>query len=772
MSKFISKKLSLFLLLGSWFAAAVMVLFLNLTLQGPKLGPHYDMFLDFRANPPVSPEILIIDTEEIVEPDGLYSVLMALNEMEASDLLVVVPVLGAGSGRIESGAELSERVSDEFRLLGKNIRNLFEAIRLGFVGPKESPAYVDSMVELAERGRDRLNAAIIRQEEAGSEQAVQAASAFGKAVIALDLRMSAQQEIPWYSQAKPDGDRVLRRIAPVIDRMEHIAYHVLKRRWAASDIEINEKGQTLVNLPDKKDESSVRRFPLDRNGSILVEKPGKSRDFRRLGMNLFFDYDEADRAMTRLLKEADEIGVFAETAPEQRPLILLGFAEERKEELLKDPDADKRAEWIKMRLEYLASLDEFLYGPSEMALVNGYEEIMASEKLGDTGIFRLQEMRDRLIRVFVAMREKHRDLADLRAYLAQAAYGSLCIMGPPAPEGGWNSASESSALLANTLLTGVCITPGRGIHLFLWPLLASIAALSCIFLLRPLTVLVAGIGAAIVNSAAFGAVFVISGYWIDPFISMGACLTGTLVLFISRLCIGYSRALRFRLAYSPYVDKEMLKALIKAGRPLLSEAVKTHAAIIAVKKPGMINREDKANPLESKKAAAKFREDFLKTFKKAGAVILGFEGDVALACFGSPLERIKKSVKNNNSSLHAARLVEMLLKISNSQISGSQLSDCRYGIESGDCVFSWSEAAGYTANGRAVIRAKLFAALAKRYNVRAIIGEAAKNESGLGARKLSSLNVNGDGVNGLKANGMANGIANGSDDNGNFYELA
>jgi len=759
MSKFISKKLSLVLLLGAWFAAAAMVLLLNLTLQGPKLGPVYDMFLGFRPNPPVSSEILLIDTDEIVEPDGLYSVLMALNEMDASELLVVVPILGAGSGRVESGAELSERVGDEFRLLGKNIRNLFEAIRLGFVGPKESPAYVESLVELAERGKDRLNAAIVRQEETGSAQSARAAAAFGRAVIALDLHASTQQEIPWYSQARPDRDRVLRRIAPVDGRTEHIVYHVLKKRWAASSVELTETGQALVNRLDKVDENSVRRFPLDKNGNILVERLGKNRDFRRLGMNLFLDYDEADRSMALLLKDADDMGVFAETAPEQRPLILLGFAEEWKEEMLKDPDEINRAAWIKMRLEYIASLDEFLYGASEMALINSYEEIMASQKLGEAGILRLQEMRDRIIRVFVAMREKHRDLVDLRAFLAQAADASFCIMGPAVTASGGTSITESSALFANTLLTGNCVTPGQSVHLLLWPLLASFAALACIFLLKPLMLLIAGIGMTIINGAAFGGAFVITGYWIDPFIPMGACLIGTLILFISRFSIGHGRELRFSLAYAPYVEKDMLKALVKAGRPLLSEAVNAHAAIIAVKKPGLLSREDRANPLESKKAAAKFRDDFLRAFKRAGAVILSFEGDVALACFGSPLERIQGVKQIGNCSIRAANLVEKLLKIANSQVNGTQLADCRFGIESGDCVFSWSAAAGYTANGRAVIRARLFASLAKRCQVRAIIGESAREEAGIEARKLSSLNVNAD------------GFTIGSNENGNFYEL-
>jgi hypothetical protein len=271
--------------------------------------------------------------------------------------------------------------------------------------------------------------------------------------------------------------------------------------------------------------------------------------------------------------------------------------------------------------------------------------------------------------------------------------------------------------------------------------------------------LIAGIGVTIIIGSAFGGVFVFTGYWIDPFIPMGACLIGTLILFIFRFSIGHGRELRFRLAYAPFVEKDILKALVRAGRPLPSEAVSAHAAIIAVKKPGMLSKEDRANPLESKKTAAKFREDFLKTFKQAGAVVLSFEGDVALACFGSPLERVKGAGKIGNCAIRAANLVERLIKIAGSQVNGTQLADCRFGIETGNCVFSWSAAAGYTANGRAIIRARLFASLAKRCNVRAIIGELAKKEAGIEARRLSSLNVNAD------------GFTIGPNEDGNFYEL-
>ncbi|MDR2953006.1 MAG: hypothetical protein LBU82_07165 [Treponema sp.] len=739
MSNFISKKLSLFLLFSSWFMAAAVVFLLNFFLDGPKLGPVYDMLLGFRPKPPVSSEIILIDTDEIMEPYGLYPVLITLSEMGASDLLVVVPVLGAGSGRVENVLELSERVSDEFRLLGKNIRNLFNAIRLGYVEPKEANAFIESLVELSERGRDRLNAAIIRQEETGSAQAAQAAAAFGRAVTALDLHAAAPPDIPWYSQTRPDGDRVFRRIAPVEGRMEHIVYHVLKRRWAASAVELTETGQALVIRQEKNEEGSVLSFPLDRYGNILVEKPGKDGGFRRIALNLFLEYDEADRSMARLLKESEELGVYAETAPEERPLILLGFAEDKKEELLKDPDEVKRAEWIKMRLEYIAGLEEFLYGPSEMKLVNGYEELLASGELGEKGIIRMQELRDKLIRAFVAMREKHRELVDLRSFLMQSVDSSFCIMGPAMTVDGGTTASESSAMLANALLTGNCVRPGQKMHMFFWPLLVSFVALACVFLLKPLTLLITGTCAAAAGGAAFGAAFVISGYWLDPVIPMAACFSGTLALFVSRSCIGYGRVSRFRRAYAPYVGKDTLNALIKSGRPLPSEILTAYAVIIAVKKTDLFNMENREEAAESGKAAARFRNDFLRTFKRAGAVILGFEGDIALACFGSPLEQKNDIIEINNCSLRAALMVKKILKDSSYKNSGSQLSDCRFGIEAGECVFSWSEAAGYKANGRAAIRARLYASLAKRCNVRAIIGESAMREAGLEERKLSSL---------------------------------
>jgi len=737
MPSFISKKRSLVLLLCSWCIALSITFLLNYALDGPKLGPVYDTLLGFRSLPPVSREILLIETDEVIEPGDYASVLMALSEMDASDLLVEVPLLGTGSGMAETGREFSYRINDEFNLLGRNIRSLFEAIRLGLIPPAESPAYVENLVDLAERGRDRLNAAIIRQEEAGSASAAQAAAVFGKAIAAVDLRDTPAGDIPWYSRPRLDRDGVLRRIAP----MKHIVYHALKSRWEQSNLELGETGLVLTNTYKIKNEEFdgaaiaeyiEYRFPLDRDGNILIEKqkPGKS-DFRRLTLNHFRDYDQTGKILARLLKDAEALGVYRETTPERMPLILFNYAETKKEELLKTHDPVKRADWINARKEYITALDEFLYGPSEMILVNGYEMLIATEKLDEKGVARLQGLRDELIRAFVAIREKYREHISLREELADAAQASFCIMGPASYAARDGSIPESSALLANALLTGRCIRPGDSRYILIFSIVASFIVLACIHALRPVLVLILGSIATLLCGAAFGANFIINTYWIDPFIPMAACLGGTLLLTVSRFCIGYSRMLRFRLAYGPAVNKDMLKRMIKAGRPLLSETLCAQTAIIAVKNPGMSSREDRGAPLETAKAAAEFREEFSRIFKQKGALILGFENDIALACFGSPPERICR----NEASHPAVRAVNCVGEILREPLSAQWC----FGIESGECAFSWSGETGYAANGHPVIRARLLAPLALRYQVRAVIGESAKESSEILARKISTF---------------------------------
>jgi len=712
MAVFISKRLSFVLLLLSWCIALGITLLLHYILAGPRLGPLYDALLDFRTPPPVSREILLIETDEVIEPGDMFSVLMTLSEMNASDALIAVPLLGTGSGMMETGEEFSYRINDEFNLLGRNIRSLFEAIRMGLVSPVDSPGYVENLVELSERGRDRLNAAIIRQDEAGSVIADQAAEVFGRALTAADLRHEPVGEIPWYSRPRLDRDGVFRRIAPVIDNnMEHIVCHILKGR------ELDHE------------------FPLDRDGNILIEKyrPDKN-PFRRLTLSQFRAYDQIGRTLARLLKDAEALGAYNETIPERIPLNLYDHAEKLKEELLSAPDMFKRADWINARAEYIASLDDFLYGPAEMNLVNGYEGLIANEGLDAAGIARLQILRDDLIRAFADMREKHRELSGLYTVLERELASSLCIMGPVYPVSGPGAAvgiPVSSALLANALLTGRCITPLDSKLIIFWSLIVSFCMLAIIHRLRSILLFMAGFAASLLCIAAFGFSFIISGYWIDPFIPAAALLGGTVFLAVCGFCISYGRMLRFRLAFTGLVNNAMLRRLVRLGRPPLTETLSAQAVIIAVKNAGMSGKEDRESPLEAAQSAAQFRREFSRIFRRHGALILGIENDVALACFGSPPQRLCGEAVTHPAAL----AIPCIRELFNNPLT----ANWRLGIEAGECSFSWSEETGYTAHGRPMIRARIFTSLAARYAVQAIIGETARKSSGLNLRKLASL---------------------------------
>jgi hypothetical protein len=179
------------------------------------------------------------------------------------------------------------------------------------------------------------------------------------------------------------------------------------------------------------------------------------------------------------------------------------------------------------------------------------------------------------------------------------------------------------------------------------------------------------------------------------------------------------------------MNSAMLKQLIRKGRPLLTEILCSHAVIIAVKNSGLSGKEDRETALEAAGAAAEFRQEFSRIFKREGALILAFENDTALACFGSPPERIC-----GEEILHpAVRAVSCIRKIMSDPVS----EEWRFGLESGECAFSWSDETGYTANGRPVIRARIFASLASRYKARAVIGESAREDSNVPVKKLASL---------------------------------
>jgi hypothetical protein len=741
MAAFISRKTSLVIMLTGLITAAGAVFLLNYLLAGPRLGPFYDFLLDRRPAPPVSRDILLIDTGDIIEPGDALPLLLTLAEMDASGLIVQVPVLGLAAGRSESEAEIRRRLDDEFYLLGRNIRNLFEAIRVGSVPPAETEHYVESLVELAERGKARLNSALARRDGEGALLFDRAAAAFGPVWIAGDMRVpqglaSLPLESPWYSKPQADWDGKVRRISPVLPAgtensagLEHVVYAGLKARWNAP--------------PENPGEEPL--LP-GWSGEIFIETIRAGGEFRHLPLIRFREYEEADRTLAEMLKSAEAFGVFSAIQPEASPLLLYEYARSLREELLESPGPEKKAAWVYGRSEYFAALDELLYGPAETTLVNGYEELIATETLKAEGLNRIRELRDELIRTFAGLREHYQKLLALRVTLESALGASFCIMGPPAETG-------PSALLANTLLTGRFIIPADGPCILLWSLSAACLTVFIIFALGSFRALCTGSFLSLLIAAGFSGNFIISGRWLDPLIPAGAALAGALAVFFFSFILIRRGSRRFRQAYGLHVNASCLKQLIRVGRPRPSETLRSRAAIVAIRNGRLPVLEDTADSLTSVRALKTFQQKAAESFRRAGAVIIGMDGDLVLAALGSPLERIvqeqsKTGARYNddpldrtahNPAVRAAGIIAALLR------ENQEAASWYFGIDIGDCAFFWSSLPGYTACGRPAIRARILSNLASRYKVKVIITEPVSGAvQDIPVRKLNALASGGE----------------------------
>lgn len=714
-------------------AAGVIVLSFFL-LRGPRLGPYYDYLLRFLAPAPVSGELLLIETrlpgsgpgDDFIDPASAVSVLMTMTEMSAGTLILQAPVLETpllegNPGHIAKGIipgamgditagreerELRSRFDGEFNLIERNIRNLFEAIRLGFILPSEAERYVGELVTITGRGKDRLLAAAFPSDKSGKTPLEQSLSVFGRVwVPGKGL----------YSRSLPDWDGRFRRTAPVIaegdETAEHIVYAALKDRLAGEAIP-----EALLHIP-------------------LV-----SKDFRRLPLAVFLEYDQADQTLIRLLGNAENQGIYKNLNPESNPGYLYGYAQDMREELLASPDQEKRTLWLEARDNYFQSLDDFFNGPSETSMVDGYERMIASESLEDEGIRRITALRNELILTFRNLREEYADLLTKRAGLEADLSGSFCILGPPD--------LESSAFMANTLLTGKKVTPGSNRDIILWSLLGVLVILAGISPMGPWVTLGAGLFLTLALGLGFSYSFILRAYWIDPLIPLGAAAVGVLSSFVFALWAKHRAAASFRWAYGSRMAPAYLRRLIRADGSLPSRPLSANAAMVAVRDGSLTGLENRSSPGDAAKAAAAFREEAFRIFSAAGGVMTGMEGDLVIFAFGSPQERramvkMKSRQPYDDGDLtpaprspgtRAAGLVIETLK------NCPQAASWRFAIDTGECCFSWSRVSGFTAAGHAVVSARLLSNLTQRYKTRVLVSRRISEKLGeIPAKKLGVL---------------------------------
>jgi hypothetical protein len=682
-----------------------MAFLVNFFLAGPKLGIHYDFLLSNKLPPPVSREILIIETGDFIETSDIFSVLLTLTEMDALNLILTGRVSPSSSPVKITEAEIRLRFVDEYILLGTNIRNLFDAIRSGSVSPVQAPGYVERLVELTEQGRDRLLTALIDRDE----DLLRAVTVFGNFMEA-----EINHEF--------DYDGKLRRVKPVDieTSLEHPVFLTLKQRYAVSQIEGSDLGQVLWLCRHDGTETDI---PLDKNGNIIT---AWDSSFRSVNLELFREYDEAGRVMRNVLAAANEQGAFSKTLPEKSPFILGDYALMLREEMLKAPDNKKKEAWIIARENYFDSLDEFLGGQAEAVLVMGYNDVITDETgLNERGLAALARMRDEMSQSFVLMRKEYNRLSSLRDELQEELVSSFCIMGP-------GHYANYSALLANVMITNSHIVPAYDRSILFWSISTAFIILLFTFMLRAVVQLICGICLSVIAAAAFGCVFIFYSYWIDPAVVLSSSLFGTFVIFYIKCAILKYRTRRFRTAYGTAVSAGILKELIILGRPHLSEVIITAAAVIAVKDIDLLSNEDNEKPEDAGKCKKIFFSSVKETAFAYGAVVAGFEGNMVLVCFGSPLDRTGDPVKKA-----CAFIKELNIKENNSW---------RFGADFGKSAFYWTAETGYSVNGQPAVRARMLASNAVQLKARALVTASVCENINANLKRIGSLHETGEPV--------------------------
>lgn len=711
MRAFISFKTTFLIFITSLAIACAAAFLLQFFLEGPKLGPIYDFFLKVRPQPAVSNEILVINTEEFVEGGDLFSVLMTLTELDAANLILHARVSPSSSPITGTETEIKQRFNDEYRLVGNNIRNLFEGIRTGSISPVNANGYVEQVVQLTEQGRDRLISALIDRDE----DLIRAAAAFGN--------FYEDTETEQLRQTAPvlDWDGKIRRVNP---SAEHPVYRSLKHRFLYSQVEFTGMGQVL-SLHGQDGEKVI---PLDKDGNILIA--GHAAGFRRMDISQFREYEDANRAMYRALRDANELGAFSKTRPESSPFILGDYSLSLRDEMLNEPDERKRSEWIASRAGYFKSLDEFLYGSAEKVLIGGYEEVIADEAALQEDIDGLRMLRDKMINSFAVMRERYRTLNQLQSNLKKELESSFCIMGSSSAQNNAKNSVEYSALFANTLITGSHIKIAYERYVLILSFAAAFVILLIVLRMRPILLLIVACASSLLVSAAAGISFIYSSYWIEPVIVLGASLAASVSAFVFKSALLRFRARRFSGAYGAAVSDERLRYLIGAGKPLLSETITKDAVVVVVKDPELTGNIERKNLGEAIKQRKEFYSKVKKILFNEGAVIAGYERDLVIACFGSPLDN------SLDPAVKACGFVEKLLEGGN--------SGWYFGMDTGNCAFFWSPETGYTVSGSPVVRARVLAAKTITCNVRSLITGALHGKIKKSAKRIGAFNNEGE----------------------------
>ena len=571
-----------------FFAASIAALIGSILFPGmePPEGRVYQALLGMRKPVPVAREILLVeaDSREKAVPPGagdLAEILLVMTEMEADRVVLQLPVAEERTrGGLESDKfrSVSRRFDEEFALIERNIRTLFEAIRLGSVRPRETSRYVEETAGLVNEGKKRLLSAVVNAEDAGMVFFEQARTVKGRVWSTPDSRSD-------------EGDPRQAVLFALADRMGSQGFEHRDSRLVFPGV---------LSLPVKPD------------GEILIEEPrtsGEEPAFRRLDLHSLLRLVRLDREFYRDLAAMEAAGYFYDLDPGAYPTILYDHAQTLREEFLVEPEERKTDEWRRSRTRYYTAAREYLFGSTEDKLVSGYDLLGTSEALDEAGAARLIALREAVAGSFSRSRKTYTELSALRSRIDSALRGSFCILGY-GPGDTRPNETETAALLANGIISGRYIESMHGYRQNLLALLLGLALAGLLAPLGTIGSLAAGLSLSVLAGAAAAWAFLSAGLWIHP-VALPAALAATTISAV---------------LVPAFIRRRMNSAQVRIA----------DTAVIAVRHGGTADPEKLEDRVRRARELKDFRERTGREIHRLGGTLLEVDGAVVIAAFGVP----------------------------------------------------------------------------------------------------------------------------------------
>ncbi|GHU39573.1 hypothetical protein FACS1894190_04910 [Spirochaetia bacterium] len=723
------------------------------------LGAYFDFLLQKRPAKPISKEIVLLVPgnsrlgENVIEASTAAQVIMTLTEMEAASLLIQVPVLGVSTGNSANDSELFLRFDEEFSIISGNVRNLFDGIKAGSVAPNDAGRMVNEVLALTDAAKERLLTQTVKRDEHLSAQMESIADVFGAVFFAGDSRFdvvrksdgaSSAPNKPYavvYANVRADADGRLRRAAPVLtisgaEQYEHIVFSALKLSFENCEVRQHRFGKDLVLTPHNGVPFRKKKIQLDNTGALVFTRSMEKSDFKQIRLDSFIEYGETDNMLYRLLSESAPLAKYGRFDIDTYPPFLYEKALAAQETLLNNDITNKnekdeiKQNWISLRNDYFLMLGNFFdrAGTTRQNIVFSFNDLIDDENLSESGTQQLEKVRDELLEKFDTAKELYERLSSLRQELEEELVRSFCILGSMPQQGtGAIGNAKVSALLADSLLTGsaVQVVPVP----FVLALSAVFILFSIVFLLRKefLTSLLFCIIITFCLFCFFSYLFIITGFWIDPFIPAGSTACGAFVSAVCAFVIKRKFAQDVKKVYGSCVNSGHVRKIIGSGKPPLLREGKVQiekAVFLVIRNPNLAALENRKDAEYFNELLQKFRETVYVSFISKGACLAGCSSDSVTIVYGSPVERLVLSLKQNaviyNEKECIQKAVQNLTEILKDQ---NKTESWDVGIDYGECAFSYTRAAGYTAAGSAVLRASLLSTLCRRFNAKILVSK-------------------------------------------------